>query len=107
MKFKNPLNDLGRQALAHTLKTPRIVTASGTVVTYEVASDSALALLEHVFDPAETDAKIIQILTTNPDVDLTKFEAALGIKILGVQRKPKPPSEAVPPSDDIEIGELE
>jgi hypothetical protein len=93
MKFpKNPLNELGRELFIQAMQKSYIATFGNCVVMYEPASDSVLAQL---FDASKAEQKIGEILNANPDADLSKYENALGIRILDVQR-PAPPPEDKP-----------
>jgi hypothetical protein len=95
MKIKNPINDLARKSLIKMVKTPRILTTKNVVITYTFAEDPDISMgsIGRIFDPAATDAKLIEILAANPQADLTKFEEVLGIKILDIQRGPEVPPE--------------
>lgn len=56
---------------------------------------------------AAIDKQLTQILAANPNSDLTKYEKALAIRILNVDRKTTPPPTPPPLSHDNVIGEKE
>ena len=93
MKFpKNPLDEFGKKLFAQTMKSSRIATFGNCVVVYAPAAEG---ILSQLFDASEAEHKLGEILKANPDADLTKYEQALGIKILDVQR-PTPPAPMKP-----------
>jgi hypothetical protein len=73
------------EAIKKNLPFQRVLTFPGCVVTYEPAA--LHGLISRLFDPSKIDRKLGEILSANPNADLTRYEEALGIKIIDVQRQ--------------------
>jgi hypothetical protein len=103
-KFLRDLDQMGRDSFVDAAQKPRIVTCPQGVVAYTIGKDkkpSPGAMLQQVFNPEETDARIREILASNPDVDLTEdtlIQKALGVRILAHKKTKRPP-----PSTDEDI----
>lgn len=89
--FKEAHNRPAEEQAAEFQDSLHIVTGPNCVVTYHPAHLSSAII--HLLSPAETDQKIIDILTSNPNSDLTQYESILGIKIARVDyaNHPQPP----------------
>src|SRR5215469_8318488 len=94
-------NDLGFSLFMKPLMKQRIVTCPEGVVTYILADDDPVAIIKQHINPDEKDKQIADILRANPDADFKTLEAALGVKILDIQRRPVPkPTRAAEPTEE-------
>lgn len=92
------VDKIGRDAFKERLQDVRVVTGNNVVVTYKMvlANPIPSRLLKTLFAPEQVDEKLKELLAANPDLDLTKIEAALGISIIDIQR-PAKPAKVEPP----------
>ena len=115
-KLKTLLTDENKAKAEAALKTvgqfiapQKIFMTETAVVTYRSNIERPLELLASEYSDS-VDEKLKEILAIHPDADLTKFETALGIKIVDVQRRgtvPPPQQPKKLPDEDNELGEIE
>jgi hypothetical protein len=81
----------------------KTLTTANVVVTYRANVDRPLTILTAAHSSDSVEEKLKEILAANPDANLTKFESALGIKIVDVQRK----GQKKLSDEDNELGDIE
>ena len=76
-----------RESVGDVLAPPRTLVVPNAVVTYRFNPQNPVAIIRGIFSVEDVEEKIKAILSEVPTADLTKHEAALGIKIIDVQRR--------------------
>ncbi len=100
-------------AVGQLISPQKILMTADAIVTYQTNIERPLDILTGIFSPDSAEQRLKEILAAHPDVDLTKFESALGIKILDVQRKGQKQKieqkneQKKLPDEDNELGDIE
>src|SRR6266849_3267806 len=70
-----------------------VVATDNHIITYQLNPTNWLDMLS-ILKPALVEARIRELSNSSPDIDLTKFEDVLKIKIIDVQKKQAAPNVA-------------